>query len=143
MTAAIIDEEARQGFLGAIGVVMTGAPVPTLGGDRAPRARRWTVVRLAATLMFADRNRMTGIRRKVPLTSFASAVPRHSSNGDQACNGGSPAHRGGLGRPTSQPERRRGTEGHGEEVISAHRNPASSRATAAATTLLLFLRAAR
>jgi hypothetical protein len=35
---------------------------------------RRTVVRLAATLMFADRNRMTGIRRKVPLTNGASGI---------------------------------------------------------------------
>jgi hypothetical protein len=65
--------------------------------------RRRTVVRLAATLMFAGWDRMSGIRRKLPLTSFASALPRHSAAGDRSCNGGSPAHRGGLGHPASQP----------------------------------------
>ncbi len=115
-------------------------------GSEVSTMRRRTVVRLAATLMFAGRDRMSGIRRKLPLTSFASAVPRHSAAGDRSCNGGTPAHRGDLGRPASQPERRGGQGQHGSAqaaVISAHRNPASSRATAAATTLLVFLRAAR
>ena len=73
-------------------------------GSEASTMRRRTVVRLAATLMFAGRDRMSAIRRKLPLTSFASAQPRHSAAGDRSCNGGSPAHRGGLGQPASQPE---------------------------------------
>jgi hypothetical protein len=106
--------------------------------------RRRTVVRLSATLMFAGWYRMSGIRRKLPLTSFASARPRHSAAGDRSCNGGTPAHREGLGHPASQP----GSRPNGKiivqaAVISAHKNPASSRAMAAATTLLVFLRAAR
>ena len=75
-TASIIDEEARRGLLGALGVVMTGAPPIVFRrgpGCENSTMRRRTVVRLAATLMFADRNRMTGIRRKVPLTRCASA----------------------------------------------------------------------
>ena len=65
--------------------------------------RRRKVVRLAATLMFAGRNRRSGIRRKLPLTNIAPAEPWHSGDGDRSCNGGSPAHRGALGHPASQP----------------------------------------
>jgi hypothetical protein len=69
-------------------------------GSEGSTMRRRTVVRLAATLMFAGRcTRMSVIRRKLPLTSFASAEPRHSAAGDQTCNGGTPAHRGTLGPP--------------------------------------------
>ena len=103
---AIMDVEARQGFLGASGVGVT-TPVMVVGwraGSEVSTMRRRTVVRLAATLMYAGRDRMSGIRRKLPLTSFASAQPRHSAAGDRSCNGGSPAHRGGLGHPASQPE---------------------------------------
>jgi hypothetical protein len=66
--------------------------------------RRRSVDRLTATLMYADRNRMSAIRRKVPLTRFATALPRHSAAGDRACNGGSPAHRPALGHRASQPK---------------------------------------
>jgi hypothetical protein len=72
-------------------------------GSEVSTMRRRTVVRLAATLMFAGWDRMSGIRRKLPLTSFASALPRHSAAGDRSCNGGSPAHGGGLGHRASQP----------------------------------------
>jgi len=65
--------------------------------------RRRSVDRLTATLMYADRNRMSVIRRKLPLTSFAAAMPRHSAPGDRSCNGGSPAHRPALGYPASRP----------------------------------------
>ena len=68
--------EARQGFLGASGggdrrLEFVGAR--GWAGSEDSTMRRRTVVRLAATLMFAGRDRMSGIRRKVPLTSFASA----------------------------------------------------------------------
>jgi hypothetical protein len=102
---------------------------------------RRSVDRLTATLMFADRNRMSAFRRKVPLTSFATALPRHSAAGDRACNGGSPAHRPALGHLVSDPSVRREKSFHA--TISAQRNPASSLAMAAATTLLVFLRSAK
>ena len=71
-------------------------------GSKISTMRRRSVVRLTATLMFAGRNRMSAIRRKLPLSSFASAVPRHAAAGDRSCNGGSPAHRGNLGHQASR-----------------------------------------
>jgi len=68
-------------------------------GSEMLTTRRRTVVRLTATLIFAGRDRMSVIRRKVPLTSCASARPRHSAAGDRSCNGGSPACREQLGHP--------------------------------------------
>ena len=70
--------------------------------------RRRAVVRLAATLMFAGRDRRSVIRRKAPLTRFASAKPRHSAAGDLSCNGGPPAHRGNFAHPAQpRPGRQR------------------------------------
>jgi hypothetical protein len=49
---------------------------------------------------------------------------------------------GRFRHPASPPRCRRNRDG-GQTVISAHKNPASSRAIAAATTLVVFLRAPR
>ncbi len=101
---------------------------------------RQTVVRLSATLMFVGRDRMSGIRRKLPLTSFASALPRHSAAGDRFCNGGT-AGESWTSRAPGQPAMTPGGKERSSAqaaVISARRNPASSQAP---RTLLLFLRA--
>ena len=50
-----------------------------------------------ATLMYAGSNRMSAMRRMVPLTRNASREAGwHRTNGDLACRGGVPAHGGGL-----------------------------------------------
>jgi len=109
------------------------------GHSRDGATRRDGVDRLTATLIFAGWDRTSAIRRKVPLTRFASARPWHRAPGDRSCSGGVPARRARghlLGRS-------RAVNGQGgQAVISAHRNPASSRAMAAATMLLVCLRAA-
>ena len=56
--------------------------------------RRDGVDRLTATLIFADWDRTSAIRRKVPLTRFASVRPRQRTPGDRSCSGGVPARRG-------------------------------------------------
>src|SRR5829696_7436380 len=52
------------------------------------------VDRLAATLIFAGWDRTSAMRRKVPLTKFATARPWHRALGDRSCSGGVPARRG-------------------------------------------------
>jgi hypothetical protein len=47
--------------------------------------RRDGVDRLAATLIFAGWDRTSAMRRKVPLTSFATARPWHPAPGDRSC----------------------------------------------------------
>jgi hypothetical protein len=55
--------------------------------------RREKVVRRTATLMYADSDRRSAMRRMVPLTRCASAqAVWHSQNGDLLCCGGVPAH---------------------------------------------------
>src|SRR6266516_424151 len=53
--------------------------------------------RLPTILIFAGWDRMSARRRKVPLTTVASASgwdrPRHSVHGDRSCSGGVPARR--------------------------------------------------
>ena len=98
--------EARTNGLDAGVVSAYLSQVVALDGRRRSGSEvstmRRRVDRLTATLMYADRNRMSAIRRKVPLTSFATALPRHSAAGDRSCNGGSPAHRPALGHPACQ-----------------------------------------
>jgi len=99
-------------------------------------------------MMFANRNRSKAIRSWLPLNQGALAIaPRsdggHDTGEDRICCGGAPARRGGLDQT-----RRRSRAGRREEhsqtsaTISAQRNPASSRAMAAATTERTFLWAA-
>jgi hypothetical protein len=54
------------------------------------------VDRLAATLIFAGWDRTSAMRRKVPLTKFATARSWHRALGDRSCSGGVPARRGHL-----------------------------------------------
>ena len=62
-------------------------------------------------------------------------------NGDQTCIGGAPTRRGTSGPHGTELVR---TGGHDQAaVISAHTNPASSRAIAVTTTFLLTLRSTR
>jgi hypothetical protein len=84
---------ARDRVMGAVG----------RGGGRVGSGSLWDgttrrdgVDRLAATLILAGWDRTSAIRRKVPLTSFASARPRQRTPGDRSCSGGVPA-RGGRG----------------------------------------------
>jgi len=88
---------------------------------------------------------MSARRRKVPLTSFASARPRHRAAGDRSCSGGAPARRTDgvhlLGRSAAMVHNLVVVVGSGHHL--GHKNPASSRAIAAATMDLVFLRAAR
>ena len=115
--------------------------------------RRSGVDRLTATLLYADRNsRKSSLRRTWPLTTVARLACK-----PEACPLGivspgifpAPA---ALRRimdildslPADEEARlvaQFGCRHHA--VISPQRNPASSRATAVATTLLTFLRAAR
>ncbi len=100
-------------------------------------------------MMYACRNRSKAIRRWLPLNRSARDIVAKSDGGhnageDRICCGGAPARRGGLAqtRRRSRAERR---EDHGVQAsatISAQRNPASSRAMAAATTERTFLWAA-
>jgi hypothetical protein len=65
-----MDEEAGQGFLGASGFAGARLMSPRRwwwAGSEVSTMRRRAVVRLAATLMFAGRDRRSGIRRKLPL----------------------------------------------------------------------------
>jgi hypothetical protein len=64
------------------------------GGLRDGTTRRDGVDRLAATLIFAGWDRTSAMRRKVPLTRFATARPWHRAPGDRSCSGGVPARRG-------------------------------------------------
>jgi hypothetical protein len=64
------------------------------GSLRDPTTRRDGVDRLAATLIFAGWDRTSAMRRKVPLTRFATARPWHRALGDRSCSGGVPARRG-------------------------------------------------
>src|SRR5512132_2457050 len=126
-----------------IGLVGSGRGVPwwwRSGSLRDGTTRRDGVDRLAATLIFAGWDRTSAMRRKVPLTKFAMARPWHRALGDRSCSGGVPARRGHF---TSSADLEPANQSKGQAVISAHRNPASSRAMAAATMLLVCLRAAR
>jgi hypothetical protein len=100
-------------------------------------------------MMYAYRNRSKAIRRWLPLNrgardAFAKEDAGRNAGEDRICCGGAPARRGGLDQT-----RRRSRAGRREEhavqtcaTISAQRNPASSRAMAAATTERTFLWAA-
>ena len=96
-------------------------------------------------MMCASWDRSSGMRRKVPLKNSARgrlAVVGHIGiNGDQTCIGGAPTRRGTSGPHGTELVR---TGGHDQAaVISAHTNPASSRAMAVTTTFLLTLRSTR
>ena len=99
-------------------------------------------------MMFASRNRSRAIRRWLPLNSGARGALGAGTSGrnageDRICCGGAPAHRGGLGHERRRSRRdRREAHVQSSATISAHRKPASSRATAAATTERTFLWAA-
>src|SRR6266536_2152987 len=90
------DDDAVR--VGAGSVLVAG------GGERSRRrgwprvvvgtTRRGGVDRLAATLMFAGRDRRSVMRRRVPLTRVVSGMSGgHRSDGDRSCNGGAPARR--------------------------------------------------
>ena len=97
-------------------------------------------------MMYAYRNRSKAIRRWLPQNRGARDIVTRIEGGrnageDRICCGGAPARRGGLAqtRRRSRAERR---GDHGDQTsatISAQRNPASSRAMAAATTERTFL----
>ena len=110
---------------------------------------RSAVDRRTATMMYACRSRSKAIRRWLPLNLGAHDTVARSDVGpnageDRICCGGAPACRGGL----DQPRRRSCAGREGDHLvqtsvtISAQRNPASSRAMAAATTERTFLWAA-
>ena len=110
--------------------------------------RRSAVDRRTATMMFASRNRSKAIRRWLPLNRGAHGALGLRTSGrnageDRICCGGAPARRGGLGHERRRSRRdRRDDHAQASATISAHRKPASSRATAAATTERTFLCAA-
>jgi hypothetical protein len=111
--------------------------------------RRSAVDRRTATMMYAYRNRSRAIRRWLPLNRGARDITTRSDGGhntgeDRICCGGAPARRGGLDqtRRRSRAGRREDHGGQTSATISAQRNPASSRAMAAATTERTFLWAA-
>jgi hypothetical protein len=87
---AVLVEARRWWLLGReIVAVSRGRPGWVIG-----TSRRGGVDRLAATLMFAGRDRRSVMRRKVPLTSVVSGVAGgHRGDGDRSCNGGVPARR--------------------------------------------------
>ena len=96
-------------------------------------------------MMCASWDRSSGMRRKVPLNNSARGhrmvVGHIGINGDQTCIGGAPTRRGTSGPHGTELVR---TGGHDQAaVISAHTNPASSRAMAVTTTFLLTLRSTR
>jgi hypothetical protein len=111
--------------------------------------RRSAVDRRTATMMYACRNRSKAIRRWLPLNRSARDILTRSDGGhnageDRICCGGAPARRGGFAQ-TRRRSRAGRREDHGAQTsatISAQRNPASSRAMAAATTERTFLWAA-
>ena len=100
-------------------------------------------------MMYAYRNRSKAIRRWLPLNrgarhALAKKDAGRNAGEDRICCGGAPARRGGLDQ-TRRRSRAGREEDHGDQTcatISAHRNPASSRAMAAATTERTFLWAA-
>ena len=83
-----------------------------LGGLAMGRAD-W--VGLAASLMFAGRDRSRALRSKLPQTRSGYAWWGHRRNGDRCCSGGRPAHGEGLAcsQPGGDGERDRG---HGSGV---------------------------
>jgi len=101
-------------------------------------------------MMYACRNRSKAIRRWLPLNMGARRILTKSDGGhnageDRICCGGAPARRGGLDQTRRRSRADRWEDHLAQEAsatISAHRNPASSRAMAAATTDRTFLWAA-
>ena len=97
--------------------------------------------RRTATLMYASRNRSKAIRGWLPQNRGARDIVTWNDGGpnageDRICCGGAPARRGGFAQTRRRSRVERG-EDHGGQTsatISAQRNPASSRAMAAATT---------
>ena len=155
------------GVQGGRGSPVKGGPDPRAGGDHSPHGRggglarseatmrRGGVDRLAATLLYADRNsRKSSLRRRSPLTKTARLASTL-----EACPLGivrtgifpAPAVLRRIvdildslpadGEVRMVAELYPSSCRH-QAVISPQRNPASSRATAAATTLLTFLRVA-
>jgi hypothetical protein len=99
-------------------------------------------------MMFASQNRNSAIRSGLPQNLVARDGPVGivglNASEDQSCCGGAPARRRRLAHLADLEE----SDGHDDitqspAVISAHRKPASSRATAVATTERMFLRADR
>jgi hypothetical protein len=102
---------------------------------------RGEVGRSTATLIFAGRNRSSGMRRRVPRTNGGVARCRaHRRIGGLSCRGAAPErHRhGGAGHASRRVCPRRGW---GHAVISAQVKPASSRAMAVMTTPVGLCRA--
>ena len=99
-------------------------------------------------MMDANRNRSKAMRSWLPLNQGARAITPTSDGGhntgeDRICCGGTPARREGLDQTRRRSHAgRREDHGQTSATISAQRNPASSRAMAAATTERTFLWAA-
>src|SRR5215217_8111991 len=100
-------------------------------------------------MVFASWDRSASFRRWVPQNLCVRAAEDGGgriARGDRFCCGGVPARRGMLERLGADRETLESGQGDHAAlesvVISAHRNPASSRAIAAATTERTFLRAA-
>jgi hypothetical protein len=100
-------------------------------------------------MVFASRDRSASFRRWVPQNLCVRATGvggGRIARGDRFCCGGVPARRGVLERLGA--DREPLESGGGDHaamvsvVISAHKNPASLRAIAVATTERTFLRAA-
>src|SRR5215203_7023653 len=91
--------------------------------------RRRGVGRLPARLMYAGWDRRSAVRRKGPLTKYAPGVAWwHRTAGDRSCSGGAPARHGGHDPPLAD-RWVIACRWACSATISAHRNPASSRAT--------------
>ena len=93
-------------------------------------------VRRTATLMFAAWDRKMTMRRTVPLTELASGHEgpgSRSRNGDLLWRGGGPVHGGRLAHDFAEGRASWMVGMSGDHL--AHKKPASSRATAVATTL--------
>jgi len=102
------------------------------------------VDRITATMMFASQNRSRAIRRLLPLNRSARDSPFWRAAGNNAgegqiCCGGAPARRGELGHDGADRAVTDKEDTQASATISAHKNPASSRAIAAATTERTFL----
>ena len=129
------DQPAAE-VLGGRGAAVVGQNVSSLGGSVG-----------TATLRYAGRNRRSVIRRRVPPTS--SARTEMAGIARTGIGSATAAARHVLGilctgfaDQVAQRKDDGMARGQSSLIISAHTNPASSRAIAAATTDLLFLTAA-
>src|SRR6266540_1995767 len=116
-------------------------------GGEVAATRQGDVDRLAATLLFAHwGTRKSSLRRTGPQTKHVDVTGAQGSPMGKLRTGIVPAPavpRRDADVFTPLPSGRPRKKGIHQAVISPHRNPPSSRATAAATTLFTFLRAAR